>query len=205
MAELPLSDAVIVTDLVVLIVPAVAPKLAAVAPAATVTEEGSDNAVRLSEMDTLTPLDGAATVRLTEQVLAPPEVRTAGAHCSVLIFVDGTTVIDAVAEVALSEAERVAEELDVTEPAVAVKTADEEPAGTLAEAGTLTTAVFDDDSATVAPPVGAACVRVTVHVEVPLDATVVGEHCSVVTVAIGVTAKEAVADVLFKVAVMVAD
>ena len=72
----------------------------------------------------------------------------------------------------------------VGEPAVAVNVALEAPAGTVAEAGTVTKALFDD-SATIAPPANAGNSSVTVQVELPPDATLAGEHCNADTVMTG--------------------
>ena len=54
-------------------------------------------------------------------------------------------------------------------------------AATVTDAGTVSAALLSE-SATVAPPVGAALVRVTVQVAVELEAIVVGEHCKLETV-----------------------
>ena len=64
-----------------LTVPAVAVKLAVVAPAATVTDAGTVSAALLSETVTLEPPAGAAAERLTVQFDLAPEARAAGVHC----------------------------------------------------------------------------------------------------------------------------
>ena len=66
----------------------------------------------------------------------------------------------------------------VTAAAVAVKVAEVAPAATVTEAGTVT-AVLSLESVTVAPPVGAAAVRVTVQPLVPGVASVAGLHARV--------------------------
>ena len=89
-----------------------------------------------------------------------------------------------------------------TVPAVAVKFAVVAPAVTVIEAGTVSAALFEE-SPTEAPPVNAARESVTVQVDVPPDATELGEHDTPDTAgAGGVTVTEAVA-VPFNVAVTV--
>src|SRR5437867_991720 len=75
-------------------------------------------------------------------------------------------VREAVAEVPLREAVTVADWLEETEPAEAVKEAEEDAAATVTEAGTVSVVLLEE-RATLAPPVGAAWERVTVQVEVP--------------------------------------
>jgi len=61
-------------------VPAVAVKLAEVAPDATFTEGGTVNAVTLLESVTVTPPEPAACDSVTEQADVPPELRLVGLH-----------------------------------------------------------------------------------------------------------------------------
>jgi len=63
-------------------------------------------------------------------------------------------------------------------PVVAVKVAVVAAAATVTEAGTVSAVVLLD-SVTEAPPVGAAFVRVTVHVEEPFEERLVGLQASV--------------------------
>jgi hypothetical protein len=63
----------------------------------------------------------------------------------------------------------------LTVPAVAAKLAVVALADTVTEAGTVSAELFEE-SPTEAPPVGAADVRVTVHVEVAPDTTGFGEQ-----------------------------
>jgi hypothetical protein len=79
-----------------------------------------------------------------------------------------------------------------TVPAVAVKFAVVVPAATVADAGTVSAALFEE-SPTAAPPARAADVRVTVQVEVAPEVTEFGEHDKPETAgAGGVTVTEAV-------------
>jgi hypothetical protein len=55
------------------------------------------------------------------------------------------------------------------------------------DAGTVN-AVLSSESVTVTPPEDAACASVTVHVEVPPEGNIAGEHCNPVTVFGAVTA-----------------
>ena len=65
----------------------------------------------------------------------------------------------------------------VTEPAVAVKVAEEEPEATLTAEGTVRAALLLERT-TLDPPLGAARERVTVQPEVAPEAMLVGLHCS---------------------------
>ena len=88
-------------------VPALAVKLAVVAPDATVTEGGTVSAVLLlSESVTVEPPGGAACDSVVVQVELPPELIVAGEHCNdVTVTVPvGVTVTTAVAELPLSDA-----------------------------------------------------------------------------------------------------
>ena len=64
--------------------------------------------------------------------------------------------------------------LPVTVPAVAVKVAVVESAGTVTEAGTVKAAVLLVDNVTTVPEAGAAAVNVTVQLVVEPELTVVG-------------------------------
>ena len=165
-----------------LTLPAVAVKLAVVEAAATVTEPGTDNAALLSERLTDEPPVGAAWDSVTVQVELPPEATLFGTHCNVVtLTAAGVTVTEAVVELPLSEAVTVTAWLALTLPAVAVKVAVVEPAATVTDAGTVRAALLTE-TATVAPPVGAAIESVAVQVEVDPEATLAGEHCRAETV-----------------------
>ena len=90
-------------------------------------------------------------------------------------------------------------------PAVVVKLAVVELAGTVTEAGTVR-AVLLSETATEEPPVGAACDNVTVQVEVLPDITVAGVHWNADTVTgDGVTVTAAVLELPLREAVTVTD
>ena len=77
-----------------------------------------------------------------------------------------------------------------------------EPAATLALAGTVTAALFED-RATLDPPEGAGCDNVTVQAALPPEFSEVGEHWSADTVTEGVTVTAAVTELPFSAAVNV--
>jgi hypothetical protein len=85
-------------------------------------------------------------------------------------------------ELAKSVAVITAVELAVIVPAVAVKLPEVAPAATVSDAGTVAWAVLEV-SVTVAPPGGAAALKVTVQVLEAFDPRVPGAHCSDDTVA----------------------
>ena len=78
--------------------------MAVVAPAATVIEVGTVNAVLLAETATLEPPVGAACDNVTAQVALPPEMTVVGVHCRVVTVTGGVTVTAEVAEVLFSDA-----------------------------------------------------------------------------------------------------
>ena len=93
----------------------------------------------------------------------------------------------------------------VTEPAVAVKLAVEEPPATVTDAGVVSNEVLSE-IVTVDPPVGAAADSVTIQLELEPDTTLEGEHARLETVnVIGVTVTAAVAELPFNAAVTVTD
>jgi hypothetical protein len=101
MAELalpPLALAVTVPVELLEIVPAVAEKVAVVAPAATVTEAGAVSSALLDEMATRTPPAGAAALVVTVQLLLAPEFSDVGAQASVVTMTGGARLREAVCE-----------------------------------------------------------------------------------------------------------
>jgi len=84
-----------------LMVPAVAVKLADVAPDATVTEEGTDNVAVLLESASAMPAEPAACESVTVQDEVPPEPRLVGLHVSWLTAAGGTSSRENVCELPL--------------------------------------------------------------------------------------------------------
>ena len=157
------------------IVPAVAVKVAVVAPAATVTEAGTVNNALLLDSGTATPPDGAAPDKVTVQVELPALPRLDWLHPSELSTTGAVRDKVAVLLLLLYVAVTVADPLLLIVPAVAVKVAVVAPAATATEAGTVSRPLLLD-RVIVAPPDGAAEDRVTVHVELLPVASAVGLH-----------------------------
>jgi len=79
----------------------VAVKFAEVAPDATLTEDGTVNAVTLLESPTVMPPEPAACESVTEHADVPAELRVVGLHETRLTVVGATSEIDAVCELPL--------------------------------------------------------------------------------------------------------
>ena len=85
--------------------PAVAAKVAVLAPAATLTGVATVSAAMLEERATADPPMGAALERVTVQVLTAPDARRVGRQASEVTLTTGAVrLIEAVAEVALRAA-----------------------------------------------------------------------------------------------------
>lgn len=119
------------------------------------------------------PPADAATLRVTEQVVVPPERTAEGEQVSAAIPGIGVIVNAAVRLVPPADAVRIADVEMVTDPAVAENAALNEPAGTVTDAGAVRAALLLDIT-TAAPPIGAACVNCAVQVDEAIDASVVG-------------------------------
>jgi len=130
-------------------------------------------AALLSESVTINPPVGATFLRVTVQVAAAPDASEAGAQLNVDGTVGATRVTVDVAEEPFRVAVTTAEPSAVTVPAVAVKVAVATPAATVTEAGVARRLLLSE-TATVAPPVGAEAVNITVHVADPLPVIVDG-------------------------------
>lgn len=200
--EEPFAVAVTLTAVLTVTEAAVAVKEAEVAPAATVTEEGTERAALLSETATARPPVGAAPERVTVQAEVPPELTEEGEHRRLLITASGVTVTDAVLEDAFEVAVTVTAVLDVTDVAVAVNRTEVEPAATVTEEGTLRAELLSE-TVTTWPPEGAALERVTVQEEVPPALMEEGEHSRVLMIGSGFTVTDAVLEDPFAVAVTV--
>jgi len=141
----------------------VALKLAEVAVAVTTTEAGTVRTELVFAKATLAPPLGAGWVSVIVQVLDAFGPRLEGLHMSEDTKTGATRLTVAVAEVLLKEAVRVAVELAAITAVVALKVAAVAAAATVTEAGADRTELLFD-RLTVAPPVGAGWVRVTVQV-----------------------------------------
>ncbi len=180
-----------VTDVFVATGTVAAVKVAAVAPAGTVTLAGTVTATLFVVNVTTAPPAGAIPFSVTVPVeLLPPSTLFG------LIATDesdgGFTVRIVVRVVAPSVAEIVTEVAVVTADVVIVNVAVVAPAATVTDAGTFA-AVLSSEMATLIPPAGAAADRVTVPVEFTPPITVAGDletDCSVT--AGGFTVKAAV-------------
>ena len=114
-------------------------------------------------------------------------VRPLAVTVNVTLAPGGFTVSAAVLVTPARTAEMVAEVEAVTEAVVAVKVVLVVPAATVALAGTPATAVLLLDSATTAPPAGAALVKVTLPCDVPPPVTLMGFSARVFRLAGGGT------------------
>ena len=83
------------------IVPAMAVKLAEVAPGATVTEDGTASAALLLERAAVTPPTPAACDSVTAHADVPPELRLVGEHDTRLTRVGANSKIEAACELPL--------------------------------------------------------------------------------------------------------
>ena len=183
-------------------VPAVAVKFAVVAPAVTITDAGAVSAALLEDSPTEAPPVSAADVKVTVQVEVAPDDTEFGAHDKLETEggAGGITVTEAVV-LPFMVAVTVTVWLLATVPAVAMKLAVIAPAATVAEAGTVSAALFEE-SPTDALPLGARVI-VTVQLDAAPEATELGTHDKLETAgAGGVTVTEAVA-LPFSVAVTV--
>ena len=161
-------------DVVVVTVAAEMAKAAEVLPAGTLTLAGTPAAAVL-ESATVAPPAGAAPLSRTVPVADPPLVTVVGLMVkpvSETAGAGGLTVRLAVRLVPPRVAFIVADVVAVTVPAVIPNVAELFPVATVTLAGTAAGAVLE--SATVAPPAGAAPLSVTVPVATPPLATEAG-------------------------------
>jgi len=175
-----------------------------VAPAAIVTEAGTETAALFEASVTTAPPAGAAALSVT--VLPPnerPPTIPAPASWRVSVFA-ALTFIVAVCELPFALAVITDEELVTTASVVTLKLAVVAPAATVTVAGTVAADVVPDARLTVKPPVGAAELIVTVPTDVPAPVTVVGLRLRALTVG-AVIASDAVVLLPASVAVTVAE
>ena len=167
----------------------VTPKVALVAPAATVTLAGTPaTIVLLLDNVTMAPPVGAAVVKVTVPVLGAPPTTFVGLTVTedrVGAAGAGLTVSTAVRETAPKAPVIVSAVEAVTIFVVMVKFALVAPATTVTLAGTVATAVLALLRLTMAPPVGAPAVSVTVPCDELPPTTEVGATLTVDKLATG--------------------
>jgi hypothetical protein len=171
---------VIVALELLLMVAVVTVKVPEVEAAATVTDAGTVSLELVFDKVTLAPPVGAAWVRVTVQVLDEFGPRLAALHDNAETKTGATRLTVVLAELLLYVAVIVALELLLTVPVVTVKVPEVAAAATVTEAGTVNV-VLVFDKVTLAPPVGAAWVRVTVQVLDEVGPRLLGLHDSAET------------------------
>src|SRR5579872_2005284 len=184
-------------------VPAAALNVAVVAPAATITDAGTIRFELVFVSVTLAPPVGAACVNVTVHVLEAFCPRLVGLHVNEDTTTGATRLTVAFAELPLYVAVMVALWLLAMLVVVALNVAVVAAAATVTEAGTVNV-VLVFVSVTTAPPVGAACVNVTVHALEAFCPRLVGLHASVDTTTGATRFTVAFAELPLYVAVMVA-
>jgi len=161
--DAPLHVAVMFTEVGVVTAFVARAKVAAVAPAATVTEAGTvATPVLLLVSDTTAPPAGAALNSVTVPVLAAPPVSTTG--FSVIEESSGFNTSPIALETPLYAAVMVTTVPAVTGLVVMVNVAVDAPGGTVTDAGTVAALVLLLVSVITVPPTGATAVIVTVPV-----------------------------------------
>jgi hypothetical protein len=148
--------------------------VAVVAPAATVTSDGTvATVVLLLDSETTAPPLGAGALRVTVPLDEFPPITLVGLTLSALTE-GGVTVRDAVRVTPSCEPEMVTEVEVPTGLVLTVNVAVVAPLATVTLAATVATAVLLLDSDTRAPPLGAGPLRVTVPVDDVPPITLVG-------------------------------
>lgn len=146
--------------------------VAEVAPAAMVTDAGTLVEASFELNATTAPPAGAADASVTVQTLGEPPTTEVGLSLSVNVLT--AVIVNTAVELDPdSEAEIVALVLAETAVVATVNVTEFIPAGTVTEAGTEATKLFEE-RAIVTPPAPAADAIVTVPVEVWPPVTVVG-------------------------------
>ncbi len=161
-------EAVKVTGVEVLTVPAVTVNVVEVDPCGIVTLDGTLAAAVLELLsDTTAPPLPAAAVSVTVPVaVCPPEIVAGLTETLLRAPGSGLIVTPNVAFTPEYEAVTVAVVEELTVPAVSVKVPEVEPCATVRLEGTLAAVALELESETTTPPLPAASVRVTVPVPV---------------------------------------
>jgi len=152
--EEPFKVAVTVALWVVGRVPAMAVKVAVVAPTLTLTEAGMLSSALLFDSATVVPPVGAAWFSVTVQVVAAPEFKLVGLQARPVSSVGATRVKLAVWDVPFRVAVTVADWVVVMVPAVAMKLAELAPAGTVTDAGIASRELLSDSAMVVLEEAG---------------------------------------------------
>lgn len=183
--ETPFSDAVMVTFSSAVTTAARMENEAEVAPAGTVTDNGVAIVPELSVSVTIAPPEGAALLKVTEQVTEESPAIVAG-HCNddSVPAAGAASCSVAVLETPFSEAVTVADAFDATCAALTVNVAWLDPALIFTVAGTVRLLLLSE-TATVSPPAGALPLSATVQFEVPGVVIEAGLHTSELSVTEG--------------------
>ena len=160
------------------------------APAATVFDAGTVKAALLLDSVTTCPPAAATLFRVTVQLEVAPAATVAGLQETVAGATGATSDSEALAEVPFSVP-------------VSCAVASVDTAATVTDPVTVALAWLLD-RATLAPPAGAATLRVTVQLEVPAPVNDVGEQLTPLTLTCACTVTAAVRLTLLAVAVTVA-
>jgi len=186
-----------------LIVPAFAVKVPLVDMAGIVMDAGTVKVELFEARETVVLPLAAAFVNVTVQVLFAPEANVAGEHCTDDRLTGACSVTLAEEDAPFRVAVMVALAFDATVPAVAMKAAEVELAGTETEAGIARVPSFED-SETVVAPLAVELDSVTVQVLLAPEVNVEGEHCTDDRLTAACSTMLAVEDAPFRVAEMVA-
>jgi hypothetical protein len=154
---------------------AVASNLELVCPGAMVTEAGNVSALRLPEMATLRPVDEAGVVTETVHAAVAPQASEAGLHCREDKTLEASSCSEALLEAPFSVAVSTAVWSVVTLAALTVNVVLVDAASTVTDEGAVKF-VLSLVRKTVAPPAGAAALKLTTHVDAPGAGIEAGEH-----------------------------
>jgi hypothetical protein len=171
--DCPFKDAVIVAEPLVVKDPAVAVKLAVVAPAIEVTDAGTETFALLEPRAIMAPPAGAGLLKVTRQLAVPAGFSDAGVQLTAETWESDARVSDVEAVLPSSEAVICAELSLVNDPELAVKLAEVAPEAAVTDASTETIALLEL-SAIDAPEAGPGLLRVAKQVDVPPGFNVAG-------------------------------